>query len=227
MSPDDPRHGTYAGARAHQAVSAKAGGKVRMCKGCRAAYNQYQRDRRGASRAVSAEQVAPLLRDLLKWATRLQLAEGLGCHRSRVDDILAGRYKTVRDAGLALRILEMHKAGWRPATGAPRRVVDPTGTRRRLQALYCMGMPVKHIALRLGMDYQGIRRFIYNDAPVTLATARRVAVLYRECATKPWVPTTPRERRASDEARAAGRKHGFADAFAWTNIDDPNEVPNV
>lgn len=99
----------------------------------------------------------------------------------------------------------------------PRRRLDPTGTRRRVEALNFMGWSRRHLGERLGMGVCALSK-ILREGRVTPRTARLVAELYAELNAK----------RGSDRGVAArAQAAGYQPPAAWdyANIDDPKAKP--
>jgi len=103
--------------------------------------------------------------------------------------------------------------------------VDAAGTRRRLQGLMYIGVPLAYLAGRLGMSAEGLRPKITRYRKVTPATAAKVAALSRELHCRPLPEETPQERRLADRTRRHARRMGWVPVVAWDEIDDPDAVP--
>lgn len=96
-------------------------------------------------------------------------------------------------------------------------LVDAVGTRRRIEALACLGWPQKVVALRIGRHYTMLTRAL-SRGRVTASTALLVANVYRELS------------RASGPSRLAAtraRNAGWAPPAAWDDdeIDNPRARP--
>lgn len=99
------------------------------------------------------------------------------------------------------------------------RYTDPTGTRRRLQALMAIGWNLGRVAAGLGYtDHGCLSRLLYGSGRVEVATATKVRHLYEQ-----WSGTPGPSRIA----RQAARKAGYAPPLAWDGhtIDDPSARP--
>ena len=107
---------------------------------------------------------------------------------------------------------------WEPFT-------DATGTRRRIQAMMFIGLPLAHLAGQLGMSTEGLRQKMSQYQKVTPATAAKVAALSREMHCRPLPERTPRERRSADRTRAYARRMGWVPLAAWDEIDNPDACP--
>lgn len=114
---------------------------------------------------------------------------------------------------VAVTLLELPLEEARPA----RRRLDPTGTRRRVEALNFLGWTRRALEIRLGMGVCALSK-VLREGRVTPRTAELVAELYVElsCQRGP-------NRRVASEAEAAG----YHPPFAWdyVNIDDPKAKP--
>jgi hypothetical protein len=104
--------------------------------------------------------------------------------------------------------------------GRNHKYIDPTGTVRRIRALYALGWSGSEIGKRIGRSEEWTRH-IESRTAVSTKTALTVADLYeRLCMT---IPDSPYAERVRDMARA----RGCLPPLAWDNIDDPNERPRV
>lgn len=101
-------------------------------------------------------------------------------------------------------------------------VVDPTGTVRRLRALYALGWTWDELGAHLGGGRNRAHRIAHErdtSRGVLRETAIKVAEMYEQlCMTRPegWI---------ADRARGAARRNGWPPPLAWDNIDDPKEKP--
>lgn len=102
--------------------------------------------------------------------------------------------------------------------------VDPTGTRRRLQALVTRGWTLTSLATRLGMNTSNFGRVIHpTGGDVSHHTATRVRDLYDT----PW-DATPPAGTSTDRARRYAERRNWAPPLAWDDdtIDDPAATPD-
>lgn len=97
------------------------------------------------------------------------------------------------------------------------RMIDPTGTRRRILALGVMRWPYTAIGTELGVHHSRVGRMVRAET-VHRDTAKAVAEMYDRLCMK----TGPGDLRTEMWARRAG---GYP-PLAWDNIDDPNEEPH-
>lgn len=102
---------------------------------------------------------------------------------------------------------------------ASHRGVDPTGTRRRVQALAWMGWPCREVAARAGATQRTLATLILPHRRISFALAQKVAAVYDELNGKPGP-----SKAAAGKARGAG----FAPPLAWDDdsIDNPAAAPN-
>lgn len=101
--------------------------------------------------------------------------------------------------------------------GRPR-LVDVTGSRRRIRALQCIGWPTRVLAAELGYTYKdgALRTLLYDAEFITRSRAKKIDDLYeRLCMTS----------GPSNITRIRATKAGYAPPMAWDNIDDPTERP--
>jgi plasmid maintenance system antidote protein VapI len=99
------------------------------------------------------------------------------------------------------------------------RGVDPTGTRRRVQALAWMGWPCREVAARAGTTQPSLSTLIQSRRRISYRLALRVVHVYDELSSTPGP-----SHIAASKARAAG----FAPPAAWDEetIDDPAALPD-
>lgn len=98
------------------------------------------------------------------------------------------------------------------------RRVDATGTRRRIQALMCLGWSQSELARRTGIHQEVFSEHLHRDL-VTTKSRDRVAELY-ESLSHLLPPTETRGQRISvNRTRALARRNGWAPPLAWDDID--------
>lgn len=109
---------------------------------------------------------------------------------------------------------------------------DPTGTRRRLQALMCCGYSLPILAAQLGCDRRELRRKLHERGTVTAATARAVADLYDRLWDQPPPQSSREEKSSASRSRNYARERGWPPPAAWDDdpgphwIDDPAATPS-
>ncbi len=96
--------------------------------------------------------------------------------------------------------------------------VDPTGTRRRLQALVAIGYTQRDLAARLGITPPRLSNLATLTDPIRLARARQVEALYAALSMTPGL---------SGKARGRAERLGWQPPLAWDDdtIDDPQALP--
>lgn len=105
--------------------------------------------------------------------------------------------------------------------------IDPTGTRRRVQALGVHGWPRHWMARQIGMSESPFKRAL-NKERVTARIARAVAGLYDE-----WWNRDPLEYgllpKSVARVKADAARAGWHGPLAWDDdtIDDPAAVPDL
>ncbi len=108
--------------------------------------------------------------------------------------------------------------------GRPRRL-DPTGTRRRIQALACIGYSPAVVDRMVGLDShagdiaRGRTGYVLRD------TAARIAALYERLSMTPAPTHTLPLRISAAKARRLAVRQGWAPPMAWVDIDNPAEQP--
>lgn len=118
-----------------------------------------------------------------------------------------------------------------PDSSAPADRVDPVGSRRRLQALACMGWDMVRLAERSHVSAQQLRNIANDAAPssgISAATAAAVAGIYAALSCTPGF--TPYSMGRSPERQATLKQTwmraaaaGWLPPMSWTpdTIDDP------
>ena len=106
-------------------------------------------------------------------------------------------------------------------------LADPTGTRRRLQALVYNGWSLGLLSTRLGRDRTNLRKMLYESKQVNAATIRQVRALYDELWDQPPPERDLFEKGAATKARKYARERGWVPPLAWSDdeIDDPAASP--
>jgi hypothetical protein len=98
----------------------------------------------------------------------------------------------------------------------PAALIDPTGSRRRIQALQAIGWPKRELGIRLG--WQTDRRLddVITASRIFYRHAEAIAELYRQLCTEPG---------PSSKVRAMARAAGYPQPLDWDAIDDPAAQP--
>lgn len=111
--------------------------------------------------------------------------------------------------------------GWR--TG---RKMDPTGLRRRMQALVADGFGYNVIGGVMGISLQAVYQLATREAPAHASTYGYVVPVYEKLQGKDPAAygATP---LGISRARGTAARHGFAPSMCWDDdtIDDPDAFP--
>lgn len=104
--------------------------------------------------------------------------------------------------------------------------VDSTGTRRRLQALACLGWSIGRFSTETGIDRQALDQAL-TGGEVTARTARSVAAAYDRLWDQPAPATDHREKISVSRTINRAKAAGWASPLAWDDdtIDDPDARP--
>lgn len=215
LTADDSRHGSYAGAAAHEREGSP------LCRSCEEAQREYKR-RRPHLVALGHDLVVPI------GATAYQLVDELiARHRLSEAQLEAA-------TGLAARNLRrIHEAG--PTTRVRRRVREQLeamdaaeavsrlltheGCVRRVQALARIGYSAQRLAELTGLCRSTVKRIQLNQAEFTnMATRERLAAVYATHSLRPL----PRSKATVRTYNLAERMT-WASPLAWDEgaIDDP------
>jgi transcriptional regulator with XRE-family HTH domain len=103
--------------------------------------------------------------------------------------------------------------------------VDGTGTRRRLQALVCLGWSMSKLAGRLGMEASNFSRVMHGERLVRVETAKAAAALFDELWSTPAPASEHREKIAASRARRYARERRWLPPLAWDDPDTDREPP--
>jgi hypothetical protein len=188
------------------------------CPACKTWASWYQRYRSSQIRdgvwepMVDAEPVRAYVRGLLAAGMLLaDIADVAGLTLGALTKIMYYRgctklTSTIANALLGVKFKE-----------SERYLIDPTGTRRRLEALAALGWTFGDLAQRFGVDTTTPRKWCVHPL-VARTTAERVKQLYRDLAATPG---------PSERARRRAVRKGWAPPAAWDDIDDPNAKPDL
>jgi len=105
--------------------------------------------------------------------------------------------------------------------------IQAAGTRRRIQALVCLGYSVSHLANRLDITPSNFHKTLHDAVTVKVGTAKAVAALYDELSMTPNVATDQRGKIARSRALSYSARRGWVPPLAWCDdtIDDPFMEP--
>ncbi|MGL5824850.1 MAG: hypothetical protein ACRCYU_08535 [Nocardioides sp.] len=218
LTAQDPRHGRYAGAAAHEREGSE------LCEPCAVARRAYKR-RRPQLVALGHDLVLPVGEVAYAVLTEL-LDHGLSTSELSAVTGLSDR-----------NLMRIAKGG--PQTRVRRRVCDQltaldvaealaglrthAGCVRRVQALARIGYSAQKVARRAGLNRDTVKRIQLGEAAYTNQdTRRRVAAVYAELCMRPLTRTnvTARTFHQAEQMEWPG-------PLAWdSNIDDPTASPN-
>lgn len=213
MSPDDPRHGTYAGAVAHYVASDP------LCQPCRDAKRRYGRRHAkeaslGRARLVDVnllrKHVAALTRSGLTWS---DIARAAGVSLETVGRIADGT--TDRVLIKTFRAIAAVPLGTESDTLMPRTIAA-----RKIKALAAIGYPLNVIGREIGTSPQAVSNILNdygrNRNHVLRSTWDALNDLYDRWHMTPGL---------SQQTRLMALKRGWPPPLAWEDIDDPDEQP--
>ncbi len=95
------------------------------------------------------------------------------------------------------------------------RLIDATGTRRRIQALLVMGWSRVDLAKQMGITDRAIS-YMLSSGSVLVRTARKVDEVFKALNMTPG---------PSQLTRTLSIRRGWVSGLAWDDIDDPNARP--
>lgn len=107
------------------------------------------------------------------------------------------------------------------------RMIDATGTKRRLEALVALGWTYGAIAERAGITTSGVHKAINRYTTIRREVAEKYAAVYEEMSMTLPPTITRTQKRDASYARTVARKRGFLPPLVWDDIDDPDERPIV
>lgn len=224
--PHRPTRGTTSPLQPH-GTSARAIGRPAQgipgckCPPCKAAKRKADKKRAllnatGRPVRVPAQPVTDHVRALLAagmgWP---RIARAARCSSCTIQRLLAGQELIKRS--VADRILAVK------ARPAPGRHVDPTGSRRRIQALMAIGHTMVRISAEAAVDQSILVDVLHGHvSTVRGVTVDRIAAAYDWLSGKP----APADRFATRSRNRAARE-GWAPPAAWEEaaIDDPQAHP--
>ncbi|MEU8469527.1 hypothetical protein AB0F30_16660 [Streptomyces sp. NPDC029006] len=157
------------------------------------------------------------------WAVCMQL--GLP-HESSLQHVLYGRGEYGPGEVVRRETAALVLAYWPTLADYPDTArIDPTGTRRRVEALSVLGWSRAWMARQIGMGEVAFKKAVRKER-VTARLARQVAGLYDA-----WWNHDPAEHGVSANAAARVRADAFRSGYhgplAWDDdtIDDPQAMP--
>ncbi|MEN3123249.1 hypothetical protein [Janibacter sp. LM] len=199
------------------------------CRSCRDAASTYER-RRAKDRAYGRDayiDAAPVRAHVQQLQAQgmgwKRVADAAGLERSVVWKLIYG--DPTRGLAPTKRVMPKTRDAILAVTLdlAPGRIIDGTGTRRRLQALVAIGWSMGELARRLDIRPSNIGATIHGHREVTVATATRARDLYDELWDTP-APPSGRHGSVPTRARAYADRMGWVPPLAWDDetIDDPD-----
>jgi hypothetical protein len=155
------------------------------------------------------------------------VCERLGLpHESSLQHVLYGRGGYGPGEQVRRETAELVLAYWPALSDYPDASrIDPTGTRRRVEALGVVGWSRAQIAGRAGMTEMAFRKACRKER-VTAWLARKVVEVYDACWNQDPVECGV-SLNAAARVRAAAVRAGWHGPLAWDDdtIDDPTAVP--
>lgn len=213
MKPDDPRHGTNAGATQHIADGEP------LCSACqegRWRYNKAARHDRanGRPREVKLGKTAHAIamRGTTGW-----MAELTGLHRelirqTRLNGPDAMVYRTTRDALL---------------TAAPHATWTCVGVQRRTRGLIALGWTARDISHLAGVSEPSVYRVLSTDNPARMRADIAVKLLaaHNQLLDRPPPIDNPWRASVTTKSVRRAQAEGWAVPAMWDDIDDPDATP--
>lgn len=116
------------------------------------------------------------------------------------------------------RVIDAHR-------GKPR-TVSCIGTRRRIEALACLGWSGYDVSVRLGHGREWLRQVLMCDQ-IHRRTHDRIAEVYEALSMTMPTQDTAVRRQVVGRTKARARRKGWLPPLAWNNPDDPDERPDM
>lgn len=213
MTPDDPRHGTNAGATAHWYEN-----NEKPCAACTAAKAKGNKaalvDRlAGRERTVTLGEPGHQLlsRTPVVEAERLTGLSQFTIRRLIADGPDARMRRDSKDRLLALR----SATRW---TGI--------GLQRRVQALHAIGWTCAAIARESGVCVEAVQQ-LRDRAPKQPRRTQALAIIAAYDALSMQLPPseTQRQQQTATKSRRRAEAGGWLPPLAWDDIDNPDEIP--
>lgn len=127
--------------------------------------------------------------------------------------------------GTATKLLALKPGLEHMAAG---RVIDSTGTHRRLQALVTIGWSQSRLGERLSILPSNMVKLMASHQ-TTAGRARQVIALYDQLWNQPQTGHDQRSRISANRSKSYATTRGWAPPMAWDDatIDDPATTPNL
>jgi hypothetical protein len=125
------------------------------------------------------------------------------------------------------------RARWRRRQRAYGRLVDKSvpniGSRRRVEALMCLGWSMREISRRLGWCADRLANLFKSYDGISPANAAKIATLYDELWATPAPRTTKSERLSASRTEALARRRRYRPPMSWDDdtIDQAPPPPVV
>lgn len=208
IAPDDPRHGTYAGALQHWRAGEKA---CEPClQGARRADKQRDLDRlNGRPPMVPLGERA---HSIIAATPRNQMTAATGISSHRLVHL-----ERIGPEHLVRRVTRDRVLAFRPTW-------SPIGIQRRLQALAAVGWSLKVISAEAGVHLSSLCRLRRN--PEIRFVKRHVAEGVLAVWGRLQMLEAP-DNHSSRETKAEAVRRGWLPPAAWDDIDDPAEDPHA
>jgi hypothetical protein len=210
MTPDDPRHGTYAGYIAHRRDDEDA------CDAC-ALENRRETKRAKLRIAAGVRNRIPLgdraLRVLNTRSIRA-ISKATGLAENNL-------YQT-RNAGADKVVLRSTRDA---ILAAGAKIPTSVGVQRRLQALAALGYTMRELAPMIGAHEEPLVRMMRRTTPPEYVNAHVVEGVLRTY--DRLYMTVPPRNRVSSRARTIAAGRGWVTPLAWDDIDNPGEDPTL
>lgn len=218
MNANDPRHGTEAGHEQHVRDNETPCEACREAK-LRAARRRSKRKTMGYvySLPVGPDNYQALTQAREQGARLSDIADWTGLALSQVHRIIHGGPEQVVMARTWQKINRM----------TMRQPVTTIGVTRRIQALMWLGYSPVRIAEAAGCHRDTIRDA--RDEPpqfLTIAVRNGIAAAYNRLSMTPADGDTKQLKAGVARTRNRAIRCNYLPPLAWTNIDDPNDVPD-
>jgi hypothetical protein len=125
------------------------------------------------------------------------------------------------------------RARWRRRQRAYGRLVDKSvpniGSRRRVEALMCLGWSMREISRRLGWCADRLANLFKSYDGISPANAAKIATLYDQLWATPAPRTTKSERLSASRTEALARRRRYRPPMSWDDdtIDQAPPPPVV
>ena len=108
----------------------------------------------------------------------------------------------------------------------PGALIPSIGAQRRVQALVWNGWAMRKLAIMAGMEPGNLNRLMERDQCSVVSFLKIRALYDRLWNTQPKVER-PYDNSSIARARNLARRKGWVSAWAWDDIDDPDETPDI